>query len=40
MARVHYSLDLQYFAGEKTEKATPHKREEGRKKDKFLKVRI
>ncbi|WP_028983010.1 flagellar biosynthesis protein FlhB [Sporolactobacillus terrae] len=37
MARVHYSLDLQYFAGEKTEKATPHKREEGRKKGQVFK---
>jgi flagellar biosynthetic protein FlhB len=37
MTNLRYSLDLQYFAGEKTEKATPHKREEGRKKGQVFK---
>jgi len=32
MSRFHLSMDLQLFAGEKTEKATPKKREEARKK--------
>ncbi|MCU9612088.1 flagellar biosynthesis protein FlhB [Caldibacillus lycopersici] len=30
--QFHYSLDLQFFAGEKTEKATPKKRQDVRKK--------
>ena len=30
-------LDLQYFAGEKTEKATPKKRQDARKKGQVLK---
>lgn len=30
-------LDLQFFAGEKTEKATPKKREDSRKKGQVLK---
>ena len=30
-------LDLQYFAGEKTEKATPKKRQDSRKKGQVLK---
>ncbi|MCO7125981.1 flagellar biosynthesis protein FlhB [Sporolactobacillus shoreicorticis] len=37
MTKLRYSVDLQYFAGEKTEKATPHKREEGRKKGQVFK---
>lgn len=37
MSAFHYFVDLQYFAGEKTEKATPHKREEGRKKGQVFK---
>ena len=32
-----YSLDLQLFAGEKTEKATPKKRQEARKKGQVAK---
>lgn len=32
-----YSLDLQFFAGEKTEKATPKKRQESRKKGQVAK---
>ena len=31
------TLDLQFFAGEKTEKATPKKRQDGRKKGQVLK---
>ncbi|MFB9795288.1 EscU/YscU/HrcU family type III secretion system export apparatus switch protein, partial [Shinella granuli] len=31
------SLDLQYFAGEKTEKATPKKRQDSRKKGQVVK---
>lgn len=34
---AYLSLDLQYFAGEKTEKATPKKREESRKKGQVAK---
>jgi flagellar biosynthetic protein FlhB len=34
---IHYHVDLQFFAGEKTEPATPHKREEGRKKGEVFK---
>lgn len=34
---MHLRLDLQFFAGEKTEKATPKKREESRKKGQVLK---
>ncbi|MCI1882370.1 MAG: EscU/YscU/HrcU family type III secretion system export apparatus switch protein, partial [Sporolactobacillus sp.] len=30
-------LDLQFFAGERTEKATPHRREESRKKGEVFK---
>lgn len=37
MADLRYSVNLQYFAGEKTEKATPHKREESRKKGQVFK---
>ncbi|MCL1630869.1 flagellar biosynthesis protein FlhB [Sporolactobacillus sp. CPB3-1] len=37
MNDLHYSVDLQFFAGEKTEKATPHKREESRKKGQVFK---
>ncbi|GGL44020.1 flagellar biosynthesis protein FlhB [Sporolactobacillus putidus] len=37
MELSHYPVDLQYFAGEKTEKATPHKREESRKKGQVFK---
>ena len=32
-----YPLDLQFFAGEKTEKATPQKRQESRKKGQVAK---
>lgn len=35
MAIIH--LDLQFFAGEKTEKATPKKRDDARKKGQVLK---
>lgn len=34
------SLDLQFFSGEKTEKATPKKRQDARKKAKQQKVKI
>lgn len=37
MGICRYPLDLQFFAGEKTEKATPHKREESRKKGEVFK---
>ncbi|RYL95328.1 flagellar biosynthesis protein FlhB [Sporolactobacillus sp. THM7-4] len=37
MTAYRYPIDLQYFAGEKTEKATPHKREESRKKGQVFK---
>lgn len=37
MADYRFNLDLQYFAGEKTEPATPHKRQEGRKKGQIFK---
>ncbi|RYM07168.1 flagellar biosynthesis protein FlhB [Sporolactobacillus sp. THM7-7] len=37
MASIRYTIDLQYFAGEKTEKATPHKRQESRKKGQIFK---
>ena len=37
MANVQLKLDLQYFAGEKTEKATPKKREDERKKGRVAK---
>lgn len=33
-------LDLQFFAGEKTEKATPKKRQDERKKVRSQKARI
>lgn len=34
---IRYPLDLQFFAGEKTEKATPQKRQESRKKGQVAK---
>ena len=34
---VFFGLDLQFFAGEKTEKATPKKRQDSRKKGQVLK---
>ena len=34
---MHLKLDLQFFAGEKTEKATPKKRKDERKKGKVAK---
>lgn len=37
MLNLRLKLDLQYFAGEKTEKATPKKREDERKKGKVAK---
>lgn len=37
MARSQLQLDLQFFAGEKTEKATPKKREDERKKGRVAK---
>ncbi|WP_153731293.1 flagellar biosynthesis protein FlhB [Sporosarcina obsidiansis] len=37
MGRLLLTLDLQFFAGEKTEKATPKKREDSRKKGQVLK---
>lgn len=37
MANLHLKLDLQFFAGEKTEKATPKKRQDERKKGKVSK---
>lgn len=37
MAKLQLKLDLQFFAGEKTEKATPKKREEERKKGRVAK---
>ncbi|MCO7174706.1 flagellar biosynthesis protein FlhB [Sporolactobacillus kofuensis] len=37
MSDLRYPVNLQYFAGEKTEKATPHKREESRKKGQIFK---
>lgn len=37
MAQYRYSLDLQLFAGEKTEKATPRRRQEARKKGQVAK---
>ncbi len=37
MANLQLQLDLQYFAGEKTEKATPKKREDERKKGRVAK---
>lgn len=35
--KLYVSLDLQFFAGEKTEKATPKKRQDARKKGQVLK---
>ncbi|MGB6777641.1 MAG: EscU/YscU/HrcU family type III secretion system export apparatus switch protein, partial [Planococcus citreus] len=37
MKRYPLNLDLQFFAGEKTEKATPQKRQESRKKGQVAK---
>lgn len=37
MNLYRYPVDLQFFAGEKTEKATPHKRQESRKKGEVFK---
>lgn len=37
MLNLHLKIDLQYFAGEKTEKATPKKREDERRKGKVAK---
>lgn len=37
MAKLQLKLDLQFFAGEKTEKATPKKREDERKKGRVAK---
>ncbi|MDV6376700.1 flagellar biosynthesis protein FlhB [Sporosarcina sp. GW1-11] len=37
MAKLLLTLDLQFFAGEKTEKATPKKRQDSRKKGQVLK---
>ena len=37
MANLYIRLDLQFFAGEKTEKATPKKREDERKKGRIAK---
>ena len=37
MAKLFLRLDLQFFAGEKTERATPKKREDSRKKGQVLK---
>ena len=35
--KMYITLDLQFFAGEKTEKATPKKRQDARKKGQVLK---
>ena len=35
--KLYITLDLQFFAGEKTEKATPKKRQDARKKGQVLK---
>ncbi|WP_257788464.1 hypothetical protein [Paenibacillus larvae] len=38
MSRYRLQVDLQLFSGEKTEKATPKKREEAKKKVRLPKV--
>ena len=36
MIKIYFEIDLQFFAGEKTEKATPRRRREARRKGQVI----